>query len=52
MSLAGAGARLLTCEHLVVVPQQRLQAAALPLQPPQGLPVQLARDLRQGKACY
>lgn len=28
-------------EHLVAVPEQRLQAPTLPLQPPQGLRVQL-----------
>lgn len=40
----------LTFEHLAVAPEQRLQAAALPPQPPQRLPAQLARHFCQGKA--
>lgn len=40
----------LTFEHLMAVPEQRLQTAALPLQPVQGGRVQLVGHLYQGKA--
>lgn len=40
----------LTFEHLALVPEQRLQAAALPPQAPQRLAAQLARHFCQGEA--